>query len=340
MGYRKMQFGNLYVRYDEEPQDISLHVPTNPTYDGDIVNFVEDGMIILNGADYRKNDAITWIKPDHMPILVADRVLVRKVSYNDLMEMGYASDGPIGGRIVRLNGIPFCCRLPDGGSKILQGTYDNTEPNEWDACLSIAGDDNGIWHWAMMSFWAQGKSKKRGGNGTTLQTARPARGFNKPTSFTPMFGKHRGKDIGFRPILEPLQSTPFCQYREISLDGQPFCVAQNKLKDITETFFRPAIYPQKKDGAGCSQFDASVFRGVPDGTEIRMYTVLVNGKPVRQNQKAAAPYKPGSEITLTDRYYGDQYLVPWIIHHGCAFAARDILREVSVKELVKQGYLS
>ena len=67
----------------------------------------------------------------------------------------------------------------------------------------------------------------------------------------------------------------------------------------------------------------------------------MNGEPIRQGKSlcATAKYNDGAKLTLTDKYYGEEYLIPWIIHHGCAFATKDILSDVPTAVLIKQGFL-
>lgn len=40
------------------------------------------------------------------------------------------------------------------------------------------------------------------------------------------------------------------------------------------------------------------------------------------------PVKDPSKLTLTDRYYGDEYLVSWVISNGVAVAAKSLVYRV------------
>ena len=49
-----------------------------------------------------------------------------------------------------------------------------------------------------------------------------------------------------------------------------------------------------------------------------MYTLVENGRPIHMDE----PVRDLSKLTLTDRYFGDEYLLPWVISNGVAVAAR------------------
>lgn len=331
MGYKKMSFGCLKVGLND--YNIPVAIPQDPTLDGDIFEFASGYSLYFGHAEHLAAE-ITWIKPDNMPIFVADRVLLNKISYDQLEKEGIAGNELVGGKVIRLNGVPFCCRLLDIGAVPIDEAP--TASNEWNTCLYVAGDENDLWHWSRVGFWGNNTIKKR-----KPYNWRPFRGFNSPYYWGDMSELHKGKDIGFRPVLEPLQSMPSCQYKEITLDAQPFCVVQNKVKHPTQVDFRPALYPQVKLNDGTCRFEGKLFNALSDGQEVKMYTLVMNGKPIRQDKpiNALTQYSAGSKFILTDQYYGEQYLIPWIIHHGCAFAAKEILRNVPTDELIEQGYL-
>lgn len=331
MGYRKMSFGCLKVGMSD--YNIPIVIPQNPTLDGDIFEFNSKYSLFFGTTEYPEGK-ITWIKPDNMPIFVADRVLLNKISYTHLVREGFATNGQIGGKVVHCNGVPFCCRLLDVGAERINGNP--TAASEWDVCLHVTGDNNELWHWSRAGFWGTCATERKKTSG-----CRPFRGFNSSYFWGDMSEAHEGKDIGFRPVLEPLQSMALCQYKEITLDAQTFCVIQNKVMHPKLIDFRPALYPQVKLKDGNSRFTAEAFGGLSDGQEVRMYTLIMNGKPVRQDMPyhRLTKYKAGAQLALTDQYYGEEYLISWIIHHGCAFAAKDIIRDVPAAELIRQGFL-
>lgn len=148
MGYRKMSFGCLKVGMSD--YNIPVVIPQNPTLDGDIFEFNSKYSLFFGTTKYPKGK-ITWIKPDNMPIFVADRVLLNKISYAHLVREGFATNGQIGGKVVHCNGVPFCCRLLDVGAERISGNP--TAASEWDVCLHVTGDNNELWHWSRAGFW-------------------------------------------------------------------------------------------------------------------------------------------------------------------------------------------
>lgn len=55
-----------------------------------------------------------------------------------------------------------------------------------------------------------------------------------------------------------------------------------------------------------------------------MYTLMENGRPVHMDE----PVKDPSKLTLTDRYYGDEFLAPWVISNGVAVASQSLKQEI------------
>lgn len=47
-----------------------------------------------------------------------------------------------------------------------------------------------------------------------------------------------------------------------------------------------------------------------------MYAFTENGRPIHMDEQVKDPAK----LTLTDHYYGDEFLVPWTISNGVAVA--------------------
>ena len=70
------------------------------------------------------------------------------------------------------------------------------------------------------------------------------------------------------------------------------------------------------------QIDA--FSGIPSGERIRMYTFMMNGHPVHMDEQIKNPTK----LTLTDRYFGDEYLISWVVSNGIAIASHSLQRLV------------
>lgn len=51
-----------------------------------------------------------------------------------------------------------------------------------------------------------------------------------------------------------------------------------------------------------------------------MYAFTEDGRPIHMDEHIKDPTK----LTLTDRYFGDEYLVPWVISNGVAVASRSL----------------
>lgn len=103
----------------------------------------------------------------------------------------------------------------------------------------------------------------------------------------------------------------------------------------TSIGFRPLLCPVAKRGLNFEP-NQSIFAGIPDGTQLRMYTMCVNGKPVRNGTLYA--FRPGDQIKFTDEFFGEEYLVSWIVFNGRAIAKRNLVTKISWEDLKKQGY--
>lgn len=55
-----------------------------------------------------------------------------------------------------------------------------------------------------------------------------------------------------------------------------------------------------------------------------MYALTENGRPVHMDEQV----KDITKLTLTDRYYGDEYLVPWVISNGVAVASQSLKQQI------------
>lgn len=239
-------------------------------------------------------DSVVWVKPDGMNLFVADRVLLGATSWRDLNEEGFVK-----GRTVLIDGCLYRCRL-------LQVGDSENESNEWDKILDKTTDKDDIWHWRDMSFW---------GIGTTRTEDRVYRGYYSARSWYSSLEYLRNPNIGFRPVLEPL----FFEAAEgttITLDGQNFVLSQ--LQGSKTSVFYPQLTPTWADA----------FMDIPDGNTVNMYTAFANGKPVRMDLEAPVPMPRGEQITITDEFCGEEYLIPWVVSNGVAIASRPVARDV------------
>ena len=278
MGHNIFQFGALYLNGKIQ------HIPQTPTYNGDIPQY--DGEAVISIGAAKKGKDIAWVKPDGQNLLIADRVLLTKASWDDLDR-----NGLVRGKQIQVDGQNFRCRL-------LQVGKDEGGPNEWDRILDETGKDDALWHWKGMFFLGQEAS-------ACVASNRAVRGWVSARNWVDYNASRRSVNVGFRPALEPLPSdtpTP-----NIKLDGIDF-----QLTSLPGGNFCPILQPVNKD----------VFSAIMVGSEVRMYTFLNNGHPIPFGE----PVKDASKLTLTDRYFGDEYLIPWTISNGIAVASRALLQ--------------
>lgn len=281
MGYSIFQFGALYL--DAKIQAI----PKRPIDYGDIPQYDGHAAIYIGPAKRKKG--ITWIKPDGLNILIADRVLLNKVSWKNLNENGF-----IKGKPVLHNGNWFRCRL------LKVGERENVH-SEWDKVLDETGENDALWHWNEMYSMETELS--------TYDTSTCAiRGYCSARFRNITTVEGHGMSVGFRPALEPLPSdtpTP-----NTNLDGIDFQLTSLPGGDG----FWPILQPIQED----------VFKDIPIGSKVRMYTLMENGRPVHMDE----PVKDPSKLTLTDRYYGDEFLAPWVISNGVAVASQSLKQKI------------
>ena len=273
MGHNIFKFGALYL--DNKIQ----HIPQQPIRNGDIPQY--DGQAAISIGLEEKGESITWVKPNGQNLLIADRVLLVNVSWEDLDQ-----NDLVNGKQIQIDGQYFHCRL-------LQVVKRKIFPSEWDKILDETGEDDTLWHWNNAYFWGQEKP-------TDVASRRAVRGYFSARYWNSNTATNRYVSVGFRPALEPLPSdtpTP-----NIKLDGIDF-----QLTSLPGGNFCPILQPVDKD----------VFSAITVGSEVRMYTFLNNGHPIPFGE----PVKDASKLTLTDRYFGDEYLIPWTISNGIAVAS-------------------
>ena len=246
-----------------------------------------DGQATISIGAAKNKKNITWVKPDGQNILISDRVLLVTVSWDDLER-----NGMVNGKLIVIDGQFFNCRL-------LQVSKSDGVPNEWDKILDETGEDDTLWHWNNACFWGQEKP-------TDVASRRAVRGYFSARYWNSNTATNRYVSVGFRPALEPLPSdtpTP-----NIKLDGIDF-----QLTSLPGGNFCPILQPVNKD----------VFSDIMVGSEVRMYTFLNNGHPIPFGE----PVKDASKLTLTDRYFGDEYLVPWTISNGVAVVNKSLIKQ-------------
>ena len=310
MGYQKHQFGTLYL--DGVPKPVA-QVPTDI---GDVPAY--GGTETISIGDSNPGSVITWIQPDGMDILIADRVLLSKVSWNDLNQQGF-----VDGKKISIDGMSFRCRLLRVGN-------DSDTPNEWDDILDITGEDDGLWHWKDMYFWGQEADIR-------FPSSRAIRGNYVARYWGNDYAVSRSAIVGFRPALEPIDSGALPIGKAVELEGLEFNVAAtfpftSPTKRRTRVDFRPIL----------THASYNLFAGIPVNTQLQMYTLLLDGKPIRPDGKAK--YQKGAKISLTDIFFGSEYLITWTMRkspNNIVYAHADtaLITAIPKEDMVKQGYL-
>jgi len=260
--------------------------------------------------------AITWIRPEHMRIWVADRVILTYVGADFLATSGFNT-----GIIVSIDGQEYTCRMPYVGRK-------KGDSNEWDDCLNNAGDDDNLWHWSKCAFW---------GVESTMQSGKYKHyvrcGSEEARRRRAYISSARYGGVGFRPVLLPRTESLQPQGISTVLDGQNFvfgCARQRATKEC-RSYLWPVPDRQIANGR-------NVFAHIPDGTKLSMYTLLMDGLPVRQDK--AVYYKQGSQLSITDRYYGPEYLIDWVIEGGKALSEKSIISGIGNEDMINMGLVT
>ena len=310
MSYELFKFGSLYI------DEVEVPAPEIPTSFGDIYHVYSEHKISIRDSDAM--EPITWIQPEGMNLMIADRVLLARVSWTWLKK-----NGLIDGKVVSLKGLDFKCRLPQVGGK--------DEYSEWDRCLDCAEtDDDDLWHWRRMMFW--GRDAIVGRNRFHF-----ACGFVNPRERTEFLASTQESHIGFRPVLELCMPELLPMEWNICLEGQQFAVSVMKTgrANAKTVGLRLALLPKPAGSVriGSAFWDAANF------SRVEAYTLLMDGQPVQQDLDQPVKYKAGATLTLTDEYFGEEYLSPWVITQTGAYAERAILRAVKVQDLQGQTFV-
>ena len=163
------------------------------------------------------------IKDGDKTLLICDRVILVSVSWDDLNGQGYVT-----GKTITIDGTKYKCRLLTGGSNrrnndwYAGGTPTN---NEWDRFITreevitglpapVSSDldtnlnttdhsstHNQLWHWVGVYSWCQETWAENASFRAYLGCG-SARSWNNNSSGT------RGVYVGFRPVLEVLNTDP------------------------------------------------------------------------------------------------------------------------------------
>lgn len=163
------------------------------------------------------------IKDGDKTLLICDRVILVSVSWDDLNGQGYVT-----GKTITIDGTKYKCRLLTGGSNrrnndwYAGGTPTN---NEWDRFITreevitglpapVSSDldtnlnttdhnstHNQLWHWVGVYSWCQETWAENA-------SLRALRGYNSARYWLSNSSGDRIVDVGFRPVLEVLNTDP------------------------------------------------------------------------------------------------------------------------------------
>lgn len=198
-------------------------------------------------------------------------------------------NGFVKGKEIVINGHWFRCRLPYVGETQMA-------QNEWDTALTIAGEKDSLWNCSNMYFWGAESSLDD-------PELRAIRGWNSARYWGSTGPKNF--NIGFRPVLEPLGSV--VGISNCKLEGTDFRLGSIPGGEGFCLILQPAVY--------------DIFADIPNGSRVRMYTFMEDGSPIHID----GGFKDATKLKLTDRYFGDEYLVPWVISNGVAVASQSLL---------------
>ncbi|MFZ4809370.1 MAG: hypothetical protein ACOYLQ_19115 [Hyphomicrobiaceae bacterium] len=165
--------------------------------------------------------SLRWIviDDDGHRLMICDRVILVRVSWDDLDGAGYVM-----GRTITIDGRHFRCRLLSGGQdfRIENDGFGGGAPdNEWDRIIAGAHPTEGlpqpvartaqstldadalrdphnmVWNWFGAVSWTREPYRHKA-------TARVCRGYHSAGYFYLNTQSHRHEDIGWRPVLEVL----------------------------------------------------------------------------------------------------------------------------------------
>lgn len=263
------------------------HIPIMPNVGGDIPAYDAESAISIRPAISRST--ITWIKPHGANLFVADRVLLVGVTWNELKENGFVL-----GKEIVIDGQRFRCRLLQVGLEV-------DVPNEWDQVLAMTGDADTLWNWSNIFFW--------GADALDNVGLYPNRGWAKARHRTFNGPDFRSLGTGFRPALDPIGLSATATH--CWLEGTEFRMGRIPDGEV----YCPTLQPVQ----------SSAFAGIPDGYQVHMYTLLKNGRPVHTDLAIPGTFLGEKQLEITDRYFGDEYLIPWTISGGIAVAQHALL---------------
>lgn len=310
-GYCKIRMGSLYL----DGIEASTFRTMTPFYKN-------QAFITIGDTVY--GHELTWIKPPNTNKFIADRVILRGISWKDLEKLGLNNS-----RYVIIDGNLFNCRLLE------YNTDDYID--EWDEVLELTGDENDLWNWKGESFWVNNPELDGSPNATLM-------GGDAPLHDRHESAGSKDLNIGYRPILECIQRWVIFKGPVVHLDEQLFGIYALKTNIVRfgkpENFVSLMMAPQtkKKDTEQYVFTPSLIGQQIPD--HIDMFTILVDGQPTITGEDAGfIHYHDGMTFEMTDRFYTQGHLMRWRIEDGLCFTRDNILRNISDTDLEALGFV-
>lgn len=312
MPYEVKRFGTLYLGRKPMPS------PQNPRVNGDIPTY-QNGLSIVIGDTIRDQE-ITWLIPSGMNIYIADRCILSDVSPSTLLDqrLGY-------GRVCIIDDGLYRCRL-------LRADQRTPQRDEWLTAIKAAGVNKQVWNNNDMQFIC-----------IDIEYSLTEKGRSQAVTYGSESGDDIGtidrsmhaKTVGYRPALEPMGS--LTRGPDLYLDNQRFRLdfAHGTQNTRGRYGIKPILTPvQESEHGGKVVFQPEAYKDIKNGTAFKMYTFLMDGEPVRQDRSVRC--KKGSLLELTDKFYGEEYLLKWSVTDGMAFGTRNMLSDVDLEDLKAQ----
>lgn len=161
--------------------------------------------------------AIQWVRLSN-GLLVADRCICNNVSWEQLN-----ASGLVFGKVIQIDGSWYLCRCLKVGVK-------GCDPNEWDATLAEAGEDDEVWCWMGQYFWGQETPED-------WVSGRAVRGWVSARHWDYNDATIRNVGVGFRPVLDALALDTLVpdgatvMIGTLYMDDQPVKVPMNPTED-------------------------------------------------------------------------------------------------------------
>lgn len=225
-----IKLGTFYLNGVKQPRPAKPwrtdSTPPGAPSAGDIPVFSAGQSIEIRDTDSDDAYKIQWreVNDGGKKLLISDRVLLVNVSWDDLNAQGL-----IFGKTITINGQQYKLRVLTGGSNYRSGTdaYSGGSPsdNEWDRIIVNEAGFSGLpipsatdldstqnstdfnsahnqfWNWFYIYSWAQETYTGNSAN-------RALRGYGSARRWGWDSATYRSYDVGWRPVLEVLNSAP------------------------------------------------------------------------------------------------------------------------------------